>query len=255
MQLMRRFFPLAFVLCIPFVACSGEDEPESREDFCGRWATATCNDDVVSVCQASDVDACRLSQERFCLDLVPVMGFVDTRADACIDAVKAAYADTNLDAKELDTVLRLGAPCDRLVRGPRSATQSCMSRADCDGPEGYDCVFKGGDAAGSCQKPIVVQPGRDCSAENAVCTEGFYCNGSNCIEGAGTGEACMRNEQCGEGFCGPNNLCSAGLSINASCTRDDECASGLCYSFSASERVCTDRVRLGRTDPLCENAR
>src|SRR5688572_23051053 len=166
---MRRFFPIALVLLVPFAACSGdEDDAESREDFCDRWAASTCNDDVVSVCQAADVDACRLSQERFCLDLVPAVGFVDTRADACIDAVKEAYADTNLDADELDIVLRLGAPCDRLVRGPRTASESCMSRLDCVGPDGYDCVFKAGMAMGSCEKPVVAQPGRDCSEENAV---------------------------------------------------------------------------------------
>lgn len=186
---------------------------------------------------------------------MPEEGFVDTKADACIDAVKAAYADTNLDAAELDTVLRLGPPCDQLVRGPRAASESCMSRLDCDGVDGYDCVFKGGQTTGSCQQPLVVQPGRDCSADSAVCTDGFYCNGSNCIEGAAAGEACTRNDQCAAGFCGPDNVCVAGLVVNTECRLDAECASGLCYSLSDTERVCTDRVRLARTDPACENAR
>src|SRR5690242_14446502 len=117
---MRAFFCLSLLLVTPFIACSdAESAAENREDFCERWGAAACNDDVVSVCGATDAAACRLAQGRFCLDLVPETGFVDDRADACIDAVKAAYADSDLTAAELATVLRLGPPCDRLVKGPR----------------------------------------------------------------------------------------------------------------------------------------
>jgi hypothetical protein len=252
---MKHFLSLTFLLGLP-LACSGDSsKSESREDFCSRWGVAVCNDDVVSACQASNVDACRLSQERFCLDLVPSTGFVSDRADVCIDAVKAAYADADLTADELETVLRLGAPCDQLVRGPRAAGEACMTHLDCNGPDGYDCVFKAGATSGTCQKPSVVQPGRDCSGDGAVCTEGFYCNDSNCIEGMAPGQACTRNDQCAPGFCGPNNLCAAGLAVNQDCTFDAQCTSGLCYRFSATDRVCTDRVRLSRTDPLCDAAR
>jgi hypothetical protein len=246
----------ALAVWMPFAACSsGDDKAETRDDFCQRWGEAACNDEVVSVCQAASADACRLSQQRACLDLVPATGFASDRADACIDAVKAAYSDANLDPEELGTVLRLDAPCDRLVRGPRASGESCMTRLDCDGPGGYDCVFTGNEAMGSCQKPVTVEPGRDCSADSAVCTEGFYCNGSNCVEGAAVGSACVRNAQCADGFCGPNNVCTAGLAIDADCTFDAQCGSGLCYRFSDTERVCTDRVRLSRTDPLCEISR
>jgi hypothetical protein len=252
---MRPIFSSVLLLCIPFACSDDSSQSETREDFCSRWGAAVCNADVVSACQASNVDACRLSQERFCLDLVPSNGFTSDRADACIDAVKSAYSDTDLTAEELGTVLRLDAPCDQLVRGTRAAGESCMSRLDCNGPEGYDCVFKAGEMTGNCEQPVVVQPGRDCTSDNALCTDGFYCNGSNCVEGGRPGEACLRNDQCADGYCGPNSVCAAGLAVNVDCTLDAQCASGLCYRFSASERVCTDRVRLSRTDPLCDNAR
>jgi hypothetical protein len=108
---------------------------------------------------------------------------------------------------------------------------------------------------GKCEIPAVVQPGRDCTSDNALCSDGFYCDGRNCIEGGMPGDSCMRDDQCTDGYCGTNNVCVAGLALDADCTRDVECASGLCYRFSAAERVCTDRVRLSRTDPICENAR
>ncbi len=251
---MRWLSPLLAVLLVPF-ACSEDEPAQTREDFCDRWAAAACSEEVVSACVAENVDACRLSQERECLELVPATGFVDDRADECLDAVATAYADADLTASELDTVLRLGPPCDRLVRGPRATGEECTTRLDCDGPGGYDCVFKGGETNGSCQLPALTQAGRDCSADNAVCTSGFYCDGSNCIEGNAMGEACARNEQCAEGYCGSAGLCVAGLATNQPCTLDVECASGLCYRFSDTEQVCTDRVRLARTDPLCSTAR
>ena len=252
---MRLLFLAALLPFVPF-ACS-EDDPsaETREGFCDRWAAAACSADVVSACQAADADACRLSQEGFCLDLVPLTGFADERADACVDAVGDAYADSDLTPDELDTVLRLGAPCDRLVRGPSVTGESCTSRLDCDGPAGFDCVIKGSAATGSCQKPLVVEAGRDCSADNAVCTAGFYCDGDNCIEGHDLGEMCVRDEECGAGYCNASGVCSEGLSVDTACTGDEQCASGVCYQFSATERVCTDRVRLSRTDPICEDLR
>lgn len=252
---MKRFLLAALLPLTPLLSCS-EDEPapETREGFCDRWAEAACSGDVVSACQAADADACRLAQEGYCLDLVPQNGFVDDRADDCIDAVSDAYADADLTADELATVVRLGEPCDRLVRGPRGAGESCSSSLDCDGPAGFECVFKGSAANGTCQTPQVVDPGLDCSADNAVCTEGFYCNGDNCIGAADVGDSCVRNDECADGYC-DSGTCVAGRSIDDDCTDDEQCTSGLCYEFSATERVCTDRVRLSRTDPLCENLR
>jgi hypothetical protein len=252
-----RLLVLPFLL-VPFapIACSADDPPpETREHFCDRWADAACNRDVVSFCQASSADDCRLSQERFCLSLVPASGFVDDHANDCIDAVGAAYGDADLTVSELETVLRLGAPCDQLVRGSRTEGGSCTSRFDCDAPGGFDCVFKGSEASGTCQLPETVSPGRDCAANNAVCTDGFYCDGDNCIEGKDTGEACTRDAECADGYCGPDRVCVAGLAVGTDCSEDAECASGLCYLLSGGQRVCTDRVRLSRTDPACEDLR
>jgi len=237
-------------------ACSAvQSSAESREDFCERWGDAACSEEFVSACVSPDADACKLGQQRLCLDLVPVTGFVDDRADACIDAVKKAYSDADLTATELDAVLRLGPPCDRLVRGPKATGESCTARLDCDAPGGYACVFKGNSVSGTCEKPVVVQPGRDCSAAGATCTDGFYCDGNNCIEISVAGDACARNDQCSGGYCGAGNVCVAGLDSDQPCTRDEECAAGVCYRFSPGEQVCTDRVRLSRTDPLCEASR
>lgn len=249
---------LPALIFVPFVplACGDEDAPpETREEFCNRWAVAACSDEVVSACQAASTDACRLGQEGFCLELVPSGTFVPDQADACIGAVASAYSDADLAAEELNAVLRLGPPCDRLVRGPRAAAETCTSRRDCDAPAGYDCVFTVGAVMGTCQIPVSVEAGRDCSADNAVCPDGFFCDGENCVEGAELGQECARSDECREGYCSAADACAATLATGADCTIDEQCASGICYTFSSSEQVCTDRVRLSRTDPLCENLR
>src|SRR5690242_9311890 len=96
-------------------ACGGEDEkPRNQEEFCQDWAAAACSKEVLKVCQAKDAAACHDSQEAFCRDLVPE-DFSDEAGDDCIDAVKDAYKDGDLEGDELSTVLKLGPPCNELL--------------------------------------------------------------------------------------------------------------------------------------------
>jgi hypothetical protein len=246
-----------FILALTFASCSAQDDDDfsTPSSFCRRWAAAACSDEVVSACQAADVDDCRASQASFCLGQLPSNGFAAARADECLEAVKDAYSDADLTSDELAVVLRFSAPCDRLVRGSSAEGDACESRRDCDGP-GLDCVFKRGLPAGSCQLGETVGAGQDCSAVNAVCEAGFYCNGDNCIAGEKLGDPCSSNAQCGStGFCGPTSVCEARRAVNQSCGFDEQCSSGLCYEFSAGDQVCTDRVRLSRTETLCEELR
>jgi hypothetical protein len=232
--------------------CSSEDEPErTRAEFCEDWAEAACSEETVSRCQAADSAACKLSQTSFCLDLVPE-GFEDTTGDACLRAVRSAYADGDLSAAELRTVLRLDAPCDRLVRGPAGEGETCDSDQDCATPDGFVCVLKGGATAGTCQQPDEVQPGTSCAAAQQVCSEGFYCNGANCIAHLAAGAACTSNEECGPAARCLAGTCDARLTVRASCTSDDECISGVCFQFDDGQR-CTDRLPLSPSEPICDD--
>jgi nitrous oxide reductase accessory protein NosL len=255
-----RTFPVLLTLsvAVAFAACSSsdDDEPDTPRSFCERWAAAACSSDVVSACQAADTDDCRVSQTAFCLDQLPASGFSGARAAECVDAVEAAYEDADITADEIATVLRFAAPCDQLVRGQQGEGESCDASRDCDTPSGFACVFKGGSNQGTCQLPASVGPGEDCSATNAVCGPGFYCNGDNCIAGERVGDPCTSNEQCGlTGYCGLTSTCEARRAVDSPCGFDEQCATGLCYAFSPTDQVCTDRVRLSRTEPLCEDLR
>lgn len=240
------------------VSCSSKEDgaPDTPDAFCARFAAAACNTEVVQACQAADVEACRSSQVAFCLAALPASRFSGEAAEQCLDAVEAAYEDADLDAAELGTVLRLEAPCDQLVGGSVGEGAACSERRDCDAPAGFDCVRHGGEASGTCQLPLVVGPGEDCSAAAATCTEGFHCDGSHCVSGQALGEPCQASEECGTtGYCGLRSMCEARLPVRSPCGFDEQCASGLCYQLSGSDQVCTDRVRLSLSEPVCDDLR
>src|SRR6476620_365700 len=116
-----RHLPLVLSLAAAAAAsCSAADDgaPDTPDEFCEQFADGACNTEVVQACQAADAEACRSSQVAFCLGQLPASDFSGKTAEECLGAVKAAYEDADLDATELGTVLRLEAPCDRLVRGP-----------------------------------------------------------------------------------------------------------------------------------------
>lgn len=252
---MHRFTTLGLILFL--ASCSGTDEksPRTREAFCQEWAANACSSAVVSACQATDADACRLAQQGFCQNLVPST-FSDAAADACLTAVGAAYADADLTGDELVTVLELGGDCRRVVDGPAGRGESCTSTRDCEGPAGYACVIKGGQSQGTCQIPEPVGAGLKCAAAQQVCMSGFYCNGSNCIEAKGLAEACTNDQECGAvGWCSAEGVCAERLAVNQACTASEQCASSLCYSFASEDSTCVDRLRLSRSEPICANLR
>ncbi len=252
---MRNFLSVfALGLCFA-VGCSSDADPEqTREGFCRDWATKACSAKVVSACQAESADACRLTQQAACQGVLPD-GFVDDNADACLNAVGSAYKDADLDATELATVLRFGAPCDRLVRGGRASGDSCEATSECDAAAGFVCVIKGSETKGTCQKPRLVQPGLACEALQETCSEGFYCNGENCVAGEDTGNPCSTQQECGnEGYCAADGTCAERFAVRTECTADYECLSGICFTFK-DERICVNAIRLSPSEPLCDELR
>ena len=236
------------------LACS-DDEGLSAATFCERWASRACSEQTVAACQATGADACRASQQAFC-DAQITRAFDDAQATACLDAVGRAYEDADLTAEELIEVVRLGGDCARVQAGDAAEGGGCAQTAECDAPAGLECIFKGDESSGRCQLPVAVAPGFDCTAPEARCGDGFYCDGQNCIAGKTSGAACVATRQCATGtYCGGAGACAPRLELDAACSTDDQCASGFCYDVGAGEPTCASLVRLGRSDPLCERLR
>jgi hypothetical protein len=246
-------------------ACSGgatgpkqdaDNTLRNQASFCGQWAKAACNDNVVSNCDEQDKEACVANQESFCETLVPSTGYSSKRAKDCIDAVRAAYADAELDAAELDVVLRLGGDCAHLVAGPDKMGEVCSEPNDCDTVHDYTCVIKAGDATGTCQIPMIQQNGEPCDGLAMVCNAEAYCDGENCLVRKAAGKACAYDAMCEDGdVCNipddstdGSGTCSAKLALRATCTQDSDCASNICLAGK-----CTSKVVLTAESSVCQN--
>jgi hypothetical protein len=248
-----RLAPLASSLPL-FLALScsdvAEPTPLTRDVFCERWAEAACQDEVVSVCQASSPLACQVAQEDACLDWLPSV-IRDENVDACMAAVADAYADADLRADELDLVLKFGEPCNRIVAN-RAGGDECSDDEACDTAAGQRCILKDL-PLGTCEVPELVEAGFPCDEPQQTCEAGFFCDGQNCLAALGTGEECVNHSQCDAGsFC--DGSCETQRVVGADCEQDFECAGGICYT-SEDGSTCTDRIRLSPAEPLCDDLR
>jgi hypothetical protein len=264
MLFMKRFlFVLAFAAC-GFGCSSDQPGPGVEDDkfkteaaFCAEWAEVACNDDVVSACNGS-TDGCIDSQASACGVIVPY-GYKATYAEDCLNAVEDAYADAELDAEELDVVLRLGGNCATLVDGGQDEGETCTSSFDCDGVNGYECVIKADETSGSCHVPVEAGGGEQCDESDVVCEEGFYCNGSDCLirrdeMDACTGDAmCAAELRCDIAMGETEGVCEPRLANGQACTGNDECASGIC--IGATNKVCASNVVLTVESSLCDTLR
>jgi hypothetical protein len=224
--------------------------------FCGEWGKVACNADVIDACTASDMDACVEAQSEYCLDLLPSSGFAKDNAKRCLDAVKAAYADADLEPEELAIVRRLEGDCSQLIRGSVDEDGICNTRIVCDTVAGYECVIHVGEPTGTCQLPEEVGGGRSCAFDAAVCEDGFYCNGSNCLERLGEAASCDHDGECQAELRCTSGSCTARLDVGDPCTEDDDCKSTVCSIGSGdTEGICVARVRLDVTNPICDDLR
>ncbi len=255
----------ALALTLP-LGCSSEDDKEpdplaQREGFCAAWAEAACAPEVVENCNATSVSDCQSAQAEFCRGIVPST-YASGRAQQCLDAVGAAYADAKLTPAEIAVVVELGEPCNELSNGNVSEGSSCSRDAQCNTTEGIHCIKKLGADKGVCGQPEEVGPGEACDGPTQVCKAGNYCNGDNCVaykKSGGTCDGdyqCKPAERCVKLADAETGTCEARLELNELCSASAECASGYCaIEDGASEGECAATIVLTRTEPLCKRLR
>jgi hypothetical protein len=195
-----------------------------------------------------------------------------TNAEECLQAVEDAYEDGDLVAHELKTVRNLENRCAGLINGSGDVGDDCDEDSDCNVVDGLACVQRPGED-GSCQEPEEVQAGRPCSNPAAVCEDGFYCNGSNCVEQKNNSAPCMLSVECGEelycllsetssgeggaggddGGTTQSGLCVNKKNIGSACVSNEQCDEGTtCVIVGDGDGECLARVRLGRSEPICD---
>jgi hypothetical protein len=212
------------------MGCGSGDEPPNplatRNGFCAEWAKRACNDRVVDACAASSAEACREAQEVHCQSVVSSEAYNERSARGCLDAVRTALSNAQLTAEQAGIVLRGEAACSFL------------------------CVEVSG---GGCVEPTLVGGGEECSSEDTLCDQGFYCDGSNCLARRSVGAECSEDRPCKEDLkCvedGDQRACVEKLAIGAPCDADDDCRSGMCAG------VCSNNLILSAGEPTCTKFR
>jgi len=270
---------LAVALLLPFSACSGSESKGKGPNplatvsgFCQAWAEFACNEQVVDLCGGGDdIDACQRTQAEFCKDIVPSEGYDPKYAKECLRAVELAYKKTGLDAEQLLVVRQLAGECSRLTRGSRLEDESCSKDTDCDTISGFVCVTRPG-AGGTCQIPTEVGAGKSCRNPAAVCEEGFYCDGRNCIEKLPEGDTCIDTQECaadlrcerassgagGEGGASsdePGTCVPRITRFDVPCEENDDCVSGYCEQNGSAKGECISSLKFSRHEPICEDLR
>lgn len=248
---MTRCFSFLLALGVAIAAGCSSEQPgpgagnsriRTESGFCTEWARVVCSANVVEACEYADgVDGCRDFHLGFCLNLVPE-GYSPAHAQDCINAAKTAYSDATITAEEAAEVLNLGGECSRLVDGGVEEGDPCSSDFDCNMVEENRCVIKPGEVEGTCQVPMPVGGGERCDDAAAVCDDGFYCDGRNCLAVLEGGEECMNDAMCGsEALCvlggDGTGLCTPKLETQEECTTDGECISNFCVSGRCRVRV------------------
>jgi hypothetical protein len=240
--------------------------------FCDEWGARACNDTVVRLCSAATKGDCIDSQQAFCQSLIPEEKYSPRTALDCLRAVEDAYGDGTLTAEERDTVTALANGCDRIVSGSLSAGKSCFVDGDCNRDLDLSCIKKTS-TIGKCQKPSdpPIGGGRDCSADEAICEKGFYCDGKNCIVEKMPGDDCSVTVPCDsesqcldadghpvgtgdsvDGGGSTTGICAARKSNGGACTRDEDCTSRICSPKAGSTTgVCSAQISLSPSDRIC----
>jgi len=269
---MRPIRWLGFVL-LGAAACSAKKDSLQQveladvQSFCDEWAKRACNDQVVSHCAAESADTCVAAQRTFCESLVPDGEYSEVTAEACLDAVAAAYADAVLTADERDTLQALGATCDKIRSGSTGKGGDCTEDSDCNRDVDLACVKKAGHTTGECEKPTSVGGGISCADPDIVCDDGFYCDGAHCVEDAAASGPCSAAVPCKDGFqclsadgtpvddgsdANTAGTCAPLKKTGEACHHDADCLSRICAPrINSASGVCADQILLTPSEPIC----
>ena len=116
----------------------------------------------------------------------------------------------------------------------------------------------------------MVEAGRSCTNAAAVCEEGFYCDGRNCLEKLPEDAPCIDTQECaddlrcegagnGEGGASGSDddagTCVARITGLDPCESNDDCASGYCEQSGTAAGECFTTLQFGRREPICEDLR
>lgn len=229
---------------------------KDQAGFCRGLARSVCNPSVVQACYnsddkslAGDTDKCVAAVSQLTRCNPEALPYHPSGGQACIDAYSAAYGDAALTLDEKNNVATV---CLAALSHKRGTGTSCVKNVDCDGSLGLRCILKGD--AGSCGTPVVIMPGVDCSAPNAVCGEDLYCDaGKHCVKKQAASKSCANNLPCdSQSICDKTMTCASKKGNGQSCELDGECSGGFCVKASGQMMgTCGSKLPLSALSDSC----
>lgn len=225
--------------------------------FCQGRAEAECNAAVIDACASSGASACVAKAEAKCLSEVPPdRSYRADQAEGCANAYGAAYQDAKIEPAELDAIAKA---CGGLFeRESGLAGVECAVDRDCKLSDGLSCVLHADATSikGTCAVPRSVDKGDSCSAADAECIQGYYCDtGSHCVAQGGAGDPCGATQPCGKGLqCdAATSQCVSKAAAGSACANDTDCADGICDL--GANPVCVAKLILSPNEPACDGFR
>jgi hypothetical protein len=249
---------LAGLLTQCTVKTTTEEQPPKYPDsgsYCAGRAQAECNDAVIAACGASGKARCVASRQTVCLNAVQANAlgktFDPAEAEACVNAVGAAYTDAVLTKAE---ITGYNATCSQIFDGTGIKDGACQADTDCKQSAGLRCVLAAGTTSGTCQVPQIIAAGDTCATADALCTVDHHCGTTqHCDINADNGQACTAVLPCTAAFkCSTTGVCEAKLPDSTPCTTASECANGIC---AEGANLCTSQITLSLNEPFCISAR
>lgn len=262
---MRRLIALPAVAVVAIACAAPVIEPDSATQyaslgsFCDARARAECNPQVVSHCGGKDANACVQKVSAACLSSAPQGAtYQPVHAQACIDAVKDAYATATLTK---DALSKVDAACAALWSGPGAARAPCGVDLDCSSKDGLVCIVPLGESGGKCLKPNVVAGAGSCAGEADVCPTDYYCEAKSrvCVAMGAEGAQCNKETMpCMTGLYCSGSLfvtgCKPLAPAGTPCNTGSDCADGLCDKAQASAQgTCSAAITLSPLDSMCVN--
>ncbi len=255
-----------FIALATVAGCGSSEEPKKVEEPKYRDSAAFCQAVAKAECSAAIRDACSAGDEAPCIAKVSSdcnsrnadvtfglqtleQNYRNDKAEACVGALAAAYADTNIKADEHAAIRKA---CDPVFSAQKGEGGPCKVDLDCDLGAGLTCDL----GTGTCRPVGTETKGGDCTSSR--CAPGLFCSSADkiCFDGRGEGSACDPvSNPCKTTLLCEGALCVGKRGANSDCTSDDQCASGFCAlvpeGTNKTRRICLSELSFGCPNGSC----
>jgi hypothetical protein len=251
---MRNWLGIAAALgvasTLPMACSSSTPVPfQTVSDFCTAKAQAECQ--IAPRCSIA-TPTCEEVRDQLCLTAAAeatsgTRTYTQPNAQACINAVNAAYSQGNTSGQILYATLygtgSVDDVCNRVFQGTEQTDAPCTTD--------YDCVNNGvcsevpGASQSVCAPPEPADAGQFCANPGTECATGTYCAASAtggapiCTARVTMGGVCSSTTLCLETLRCVDATCVAREETGGACTTDDDCSPTAPYCDTYAGGICT----------------